>query len=145
MLPMLEVEAKERQGTRTDITEQIPECDEARNKAASLTKTNAHYISDVKKLAVAASRYCKSAGRSRSRVRRRIGLTLEVSAGLPILPISMTRPWGSVDTPPQSPPVSSRPATGRTSGPRDGRGSCWRLSLPAEEEIENQVTPSYLI
>lgn len=45
--------AKERQGTRTDITEQIPESDkgEAREKAARAVGSNAHYVSDAKMIA----------------------------------------------------------------------------------------------
>ncbi len=40
--PMLEAEAKNRQGARTDITKQIPESDrgEAREKAAAIMGTN---------------------------------------------------------------------------------------------------------
>jgi len=50
-LPFLEKEAKERQGTRTDITEIFPESSgEARHYAAQIAQTNPRYVSDAKKL-----------------------------------------------------------------------------------------------
>lgn len=53
MLPLLEAEAKERQGARTDIVEKIPpsEMGKAREKAAAIVGTNPRYVSDAKKLA----------------------------------------------------------------------------------------------
>ena len=52
VLPALEAEAKERQGVRTDLPEQIPEGEtgDAREKAATAFKVNPHYVSDAKKL-----------------------------------------------------------------------------------------------
>jgi len=51
-LPFYEGEAKERQGTRTDITAKLPESDtgEAREHAAKDFDVSARYISDAKKL-----------------------------------------------------------------------------------------------
>lgn len=52
MLPHYEQEAKERQGTRTDIRELIPECSsgKAADKAAQTVGTNGRYVTDAKKL-----------------------------------------------------------------------------------------------
>ena len=52
VLPLLEAEARERQGTRTDIREKVPESSKgrARDKAATLFKVNSRYISFAKKL-----------------------------------------------------------------------------------------------
>jgi len=55
-LPMLEAEAKKRQGTRTDLLnfpETIPESEqgEARDQAATLFQTNPHYVQDAKNIA----------------------------------------------------------------------------------------------
>ena len=48
---MLEEEAKERQGTRTDIKEIIPgSAGQARDKAAEILNTNPRYVSDAKML-----------------------------------------------------------------------------------------------
>lgn len=49
-LPMLEAEARERQGHRSDITEKIPGSGEARHKAAELAKVNPRYVSDAKRI-----------------------------------------------------------------------------------------------
>ncbi len=53
MLPWLEEEAKQRQGTRNDIVEIIPQSKQAkaRDEAAQVAHTNAHYVQDAKKLA----------------------------------------------------------------------------------------------
>ncbi len=49
ILPLLEAEAKERQGTRTDITEKIPEsAGESREKAAELVGSNPRYVPEAK-------------------------------------------------------------------------------------------------
>jgi hypothetical protein len=52
VLPMLEAEAKERQGARTDIQQIFAECGQgqARDQAANLLKTNRQYVSDAKRL-----------------------------------------------------------------------------------------------
>jgi len=55
VLPLLEQEAKERQGTRTDlanIPELFPECDrgESRDHAAVMFQTNPRYISDAARI-----------------------------------------------------------------------------------------------
>ena len=52
VLPMLEAEAKTRQGARTDIPELIPECEtgESRDKAAEMFQTNARYVQIAKSL-----------------------------------------------------------------------------------------------
>lgn len=58
-LPALEAQARERQGTRTDlagpeddnIREKIPESSRARDRAAALTGTNPRYVSEAKRLA----------------------------------------------------------------------------------------------
>lgn len=54
VLPMLEEEAKARQGTRTDlnIVEIIPQCEpsKSRDAAAAQFQTNPHYVQDAKKL-----------------------------------------------------------------------------------------------
>ncbi len=49
-LPHFEEEAKERQGTRTDIREIIPEGEhgKATERAAEALNTNPHYVSDAK-------------------------------------------------------------------------------------------------
>lgn len=48
---VLAVEAKKRQGQRTDITEIFPECSgEARVQAGKIIGVSAHYVSDAKKL-----------------------------------------------------------------------------------------------
>ena len=45
-------EAKERQGTRTDIKEKVPESvGQARDQAAAMFNVNPHYVTDAKKLA----------------------------------------------------------------------------------------------
>lgn len=51
-LPLLEAEAKKRQGSRNDITQKFAECEsgEARDKAAELFDTNRQYVSDAKKI-----------------------------------------------------------------------------------------------
>lgn len=58
VLPMLEAEAKERQGERNDIREIVPESVEPQGKsterAASLFSTNSHYVSDAKRIAAEA-------------------------------------------------------------------------------------------
>lgn len=55
MLPMLEAEAKERQGTRTDLdatsVKELTDVRRASDQAAKLAKTNRQYVNDVKKLA----------------------------------------------------------------------------------------------
>jgi DNA modification methylase len=52
VLPLLEALAKERQGARTDITEIVPQSPgEARQEAATMFDVNAHYVSDMKKIA----------------------------------------------------------------------------------------------
>lgn len=52
ILPLMEKEAKERQGTRTDISQRIDEGDEGRatEKAAAMVGTNRQYVSDAKNL-----------------------------------------------------------------------------------------------
>ena len=52
VLPLLEEQAKARQGARNDIQERIPECQQsqARDHAARLVGTNPRYVSDAKKL-----------------------------------------------------------------------------------------------
>ena len=52
MLPLLEEEARKRQGTRTDIKEKIPESEysKATEQAAQIPNTNHHYVSDAKAL-----------------------------------------------------------------------------------------------
>jgi hypothetical protein len=51
--------ARERQGTRTDIAEKIPqgETGRARDKAASAVGANPHYVSDAKKIAALTRRH----------------------------------------------------------------------------------------
>jgi hypothetical protein len=55
-LPMLEEEAKKRQGTRTDIPAKLPgsELGESREKAAALVNVSPRYISDAKAIKVKA-------------------------------------------------------------------------------------------
>lgn len=48
--PLFTAEAKARQGHRSDITERIPECGEAREKAAAIVGVNPHYVTDVKRI-----------------------------------------------------------------------------------------------
>jgi len=49
VLPQLEAEAKQRQGTRTDLVETIPPSSiKSRDQAAQLTAVNPHYVSDAK-------------------------------------------------------------------------------------------------
>ena len=50
VLPELEREARERQGARTDIRENIPESPKgkAAEQAAALVSVNPHYVSDAK-------------------------------------------------------------------------------------------------
>ncbi len=51
ILPWLKVEAKERQGERTDITQKIAgSYGEAREQAAKLTGTNRQYVSDARQV-----------------------------------------------------------------------------------------------
>lgn len=52
VLPMLEAEAKERQGSREDIVAKIPQCDrgKSRDKAAEIVQTSPRYVSDAKRL-----------------------------------------------------------------------------------------------
>lgn len=53
MLPWLEREAKARQGTRTDLTDNFPQLiagSEARQQAAEVAHTNRQYVSDAKRL-----------------------------------------------------------------------------------------------
>lgn len=52
MLPMLEAEAKERQGTRTDLTSGnfFTDVGKASDVAAVATGTNSHYVSDAKRI-----------------------------------------------------------------------------------------------
>ena len=53
ILPMLEAEAKKRQGERHDLTsmKSFMEVEQSSEQAASLFNTNMHYVSDAKKLA----------------------------------------------------------------------------------------------
>ena len=53
MLPLLEQQAKERQGTRTDIREKLPEgsTGKASEHAAAAVKVNPRYVSDAKRIA----------------------------------------------------------------------------------------------
>lgn len=52
ILPMLEDEARARQGARTDIREIIPESPgKATDQAATMTGTNGRYVSDAKRIA----------------------------------------------------------------------------------------------
>ena len=53
MLPLLEAEAKERQGRRTDlknIEEILPQCraEQSRDKAAEMVGVSGKYVSDIK-------------------------------------------------------------------------------------------------
>jgi DNA-directed RNA polymerase subunit M/transcription elongation factor TFIIS len=52
ILPFLEKEAKERQGTRTDIVENFPQSQmgRSRDQAAKIAGVNPHYISDFKRV-----------------------------------------------------------------------------------------------
>jgi hypothetical protein len=52
ILPLLEKEAKERQGVRNDLVEKIPQSDmgKARDQAADIVGVNSHYVSDAKKI-----------------------------------------------------------------------------------------------
>lgn len=52
LLPHLEAQAKERQWAGVDLTEIIPEGNkgEARDKAADMVGTNAHYVTDAKRI-----------------------------------------------------------------------------------------------
>jgi predicted flavoprotein YhiN len=52
ILPLLEEEARKRQGTRTDITQKFAESEygEARKQVAQILNTNRQYISDTKAL-----------------------------------------------------------------------------------------------
>ena len=64
---MLEKEAKERQGTRTDISQQIDQSEKSRatERAAKILGTNRQYVSDAKKLKEEQpekSRYGRNAG-----------------------------------------------------------------------------------
>lgn len=51
-LPHFEREAKQRQGSREDIVEKIPECQKgrARDKAGSMFNVNPRYVEDAKKI-----------------------------------------------------------------------------------------------
>jgi N6-adenosine-specific RNA methylase IME4 len=52
VLPLLEAEARERQGQRTDIREIVPESSgKATDQAAAMTGTNGRYVSDAKAIA----------------------------------------------------------------------------------------------
>lgn len=58
LLPLLEAQARERQGARTDITEIFPEgSGEAREHAAAAVGVNNRYISDAKRIAEAAPQF----------------------------------------------------------------------------------------
>jgi ParB-like chromosome segregation protein Spo0J/DNA-directed RNA polymerase subunit RPC12/RpoP len=52
ILPLLEKEAKERQGTRTDIAENFPQSQmgRSRDQAAKIAGVNPHYVSDFKRI-----------------------------------------------------------------------------------------------
>lgn len=56
VLPMLEEEARQRRGARTDLVEIIPPSDtgKARDQAAALFQTNGRYVQDAKRLATEA-------------------------------------------------------------------------------------------
>jgi hypothetical protein len=55
MLPLLEEEARKRQGQRTDLTSgkefpEVAEPERARDQAAAIVGVNPHYVSDAKRL-----------------------------------------------------------------------------------------------
>ncbi len=120
-LPALEAEAKERQGARTDLPEQIPEGEtgDAREKAATAFKVNPHYVSDAKKLEAeepelaaeikagrqtipGAKRVIKEREREQARARNRqlvkkAPTVLEVVGGERFQTLVLDPPWSAAD------------------------------------------------